>query len=201
MHTYIAFAQFHYIMSINIALFASGSGSNAENIIHYFENNSEFNFPLILSNKSDAYIHERAKQLNIPSFSLSYSDFKDGNKVVELLQEFEADHIVLAGFLLKISDPILKAFPGKIINIHPALLPKYGGKGMYGHFVHEAVIEAGETESGITIHYIDENYDEGGIIFQATCPIVPSDTPDDLSSKVHQLEYEHFPKVIEQIWG
>jgi len=189
------------IMLLKIALFASGSGSNAENIVHYFSHNPGFSFPLIISNKPDAFIHSRAKQLNIPSFTFSREDFNDGEKILSLLKLYNIDCIVLAGFLLKIPQSLILAFPQKIINIHPALLPKHGGKGMYGMKVHQAVSEAGDTESGITIHYVNSNYDEGSIIFQTTCPVFPSDTPETIAEKVHALEYEYFPKVIEDIWG
>jgi len=189
------------IMLLRIALFASGSGSNAENIVHYFSHNPGFSFPLIISNKPDAFIHSRAKQLNIPSFTFSREDFNDGEKILSLLKLYNIDCIVLAGFLLKIPQSLILAFPQKIINIHPALLPKHGGKGMYGMKVHQAVSEAGDTESGITIHYVNSNYDEGSIIFQTTCPVLASDTPEMIAEKVHALEYEYFPKVIEDIWG
>jgi len=188
-------------MSLKIALFASGSGSNAENIVHYFSQNPNFSFPLIVSNKSDAFVHNRAKKLSIPSFTFSREDFSDGERIMILLSEYNIDCIVLAGFLLKIPQTLILAFPNRIINIHPALLPKHGGKGMYGMRVHEAVAEAREAESGITIHYVNSNYDEGSIIFQATCPVMPTDTPEMIAEKVHALEYEHFPKVIEKIWG
>jgi phosphoribosylglycinamide formyltransferase-1 len=188
-------------MSLKIALFASGSGSNAENIVHYFSQNSNFSFPLIVSNKSDAFVHSRAKKLEIPSFTFSREDFNDGEKIRILLSDYNIDCIVLAGFLLKIPQTLILAFPNRIINIHPALLPKHGGKGMYGMRVHEAVAEANEAESGITIHYVNSNYDEGSIIFQVTCPVLPTDTPEMIAEKVHALEYEHFPKVIEEIWG
>ncbi|MFV0470892.1 MAG: phosphoribosylglycinamide formyltransferase [Paludibacteraceae bacterium] len=187
-------------MGKNIAIFASGSGSNAENIIQYFGNSNRFSFPLIVSNRADAYVHERAKTFGIPSFTFSKEDFLKGDKILQLLDSHRIKFIVLAGFLLKISPTILAAFPNKIINIHPALLPKYGGKGMYGPHVHEAVKAAKERESGITIHYVNENYDEGNIIFQAKCAIDKSDTPNDIATKVHQLEYEYFPKVIGEIW-
>ena len=188
-------------MSIRIALFASGAGSNAENIVHFFSQKPGFQFPVILSNKSDAFIHTRAKNLHIPSFTFSREDFLDGDKIVSLLHQYNIDCIVLAGFLLRIPQTLILAYPDKIINIHPALLPKYGGKGMYGMRVHEAVAENHDTESGITIHYVNGNYDEGNIIFQATCPVLSTDTPELIAEKVHKLEYEHFPKVIEDIWG
>jgi phosphoribosylglycinamide formyltransferase-1 len=188
-------------MPQKIALFASGSGSNAENIIHFFEHNVNFEFPVIISNKSDAFVHERAKKLQIPSFTFSREDFLSGEKLLVLLKEYEIDSIVLAGFLLKIPELLVEAFPQKIINIHPALLPKFGGKGMYGMYVHQAVVDACEIESGITIHYVDAHYDEGHIIFQATCPVLPTDTAEMIAQKVHALEYEHFPRVIAEIWG
>ena len=187
-------------MPLKIALFASGSGSNAENIVHYFSHNSNFIFPLIISNKPDAFVHSRAKQLEIPSFTFSREDFSEGDKILALLKLYNIDCIVLAGFLLKIPQTLILAFPQKIINIHPALLPKYGGKGMYGMRVHEAVAEARDSESGITIHYVNNNYDEGSIIFQATCSVLPTETPDMIAEKVHALEYKYFPKVIEDIW-
>jgi phosphoribosylglycinamide formyltransferase-1 len=184
-------------MKHKIALFASGSGSNAENIIRYFSGNPNVEFPLILSNKADAFVHERAEKLGVKSYTFSKKEFDEGNEIVAFLIDKQIDFIVLAGFLLKISGPFLKTFPDKIINIHPALLPKYGGKGMYGHHVHEAVVNAGEKESGITIHFVNENYDEGNIIFQAKCPVLPEDTADMVAAKVHELEYIHFPRVIE----
>ena len=188
-------------MPLKIALLASGSGSNAENILQYFSKNDNFAFPLIISNKANAFVHERAKKLNIPSFTFSKEEFSEGKDIVRLLKEQQIDCIVLAGFLLKIPLVLINEYPNKIINIHPALLPKFGGKGMYGHYVHNAVAAAGETESGITIHYVNSNYDEGSIIFQAKCPVLPTDTPDMIAEKVHALEYEYFPKVIEELWG
>ena len=189
------------IMSLKIALFASGSGSNAENIVRFFQNDSNYVFPLIISNKSDAFVHDRAKSLGIPSITFSREDFVKGEPVLDLLKQNNIDYIVLAGFLLKVPEVLINAYPDKIINIHPALLPKYGGKGMYGHYVHEAVAAAGETESGITIHYVNACYDEGNTIFQAKCPVLPTDTPDMIADKVHVLEYEHFPRVIRELWG
>ena len=190
-----------YSMSLNIAILASGSGSNAENIIQYFSKNDKFNFPIIISNKPNAFVHERAKKFHIPSVTFSKEDFLNANVILDCLKEYEIDCIVLAGFLLKIPQLLIDTFPDKIVNIHPALLPKYGGKGMYGHYVHEVVAAAGETESGITIHYVNNNYDEGNVIFQAKCPVFPTDTPHMIAEKVHALEYEYFPKVIEKIWG
>jgi len=182
-----------------IAIFASGSGSNAENIAQYFSGSNDIEISLILSNKKEAFVHERAKKLGIPSYTFSKTEFDEADLILETLQQYEIDFIVLAGFLLKVPRPILEAFPNRIINIHPALLPKYGGKGMYGDRVHRAVIDAGEKESGISIHYVNEHYDEGNIIFQATCEVLPSDSPDDIAQKVHQLEYNYFPEVIEKI--
>ncbi len=180
-----------------IAIFASGSGSNAENIARYFNNNENLNIKCIYSNKSDAFVLERAKKLNIPTFVFSKNDFYETDIVFDHLNHLGIDLIVLAGFLWLIPENLTQNF--MIINIHPALLPKYGGKGMYGDKVHKAVVENGEKESGITIHYVNENYDEGDIIFQAKCNVLPEDTPDDVASKVHALEYEHFPKVIENL--
>ena len=188
-------------MPLRIALLASGSGSNAENIVKYFSTNKKFTFPIIISNKKDAYVHERAISLKIPSITFSREDFSKGEPILSLLKEHEIDCIVLAGFLLKVPEVLINAFPDKIINIHPALLPKYGGKGMYGHHVHDAVAASGDTVSGITIHYVNAHYDEGSIVFQAKCPVLPTDTADMIAEKVHALEYEHFPKVIGEIWG
>ena len=184
---------------INIAVFASGNGSNAENIIRYFKDNEEIRVALVLSNNKNAYVHTRAKNLGVPSYTFSKDEFDKGDPVLQKLQEYRIDFIVLAGFLLKVPEPILKAYPQRIVNIHPALLPKYGGKGMYGDRVHKAVIQAGEKESGITIHWVNEHYDEGEIIFQARCPVLPSDTPEELAQRIHKLEYEYYPQIIEKI--
>ncbi len=180
-----------------IAIFASGSGSNAENIIKHFENNKEVCFPFILVNKQDAYVHERAKKLGLPSQTFSKQELEDGT-ILKLLKDNNIDFIILAGFLLKIPEAMVDAYPRRIVNIHPALLPKYGGKGMYGHHVHEAVVAAKETESGITIHYVDSHYDHGNTICQAHCAVAPTDTPDDVAANVHKLEYIYFPLAIEQ---
>ncbi len=188
-------------MSKNIAIFASGSGSNAQNIIEYFKKSDLFQFPLILSNKSDAYVHQRAEILGVPSFTFTRESFNDGSVILKFLEENEIDFIVLAGFLLRIPDVLVQRYADKIINIHPSLLPKYGGKGMYGDKVHQAVKDAGDSESGITIHYINEHYDEGNIIAQYTCEISNEDTAESIAAKVHKLEYTYYPKVIEQIWG
>ena len=183
----------------HIAIFASGSGSNAENIAQYFTNDPDIEVSLIVSNRRDAFVHERAAKLGIPSYTFSKAEFDEGSLILETLRQYKIDFIVLAGFLLKISQPVLEAYPHRIVNIHPALLPKYGGKGMYGDHVHKAVVDAGETESGITIHYVNENYDEGNVIFQALCEVDPDDSPDDVAQKVHELEYAYFPKVIDSV--
>ncbi|MDI9604566.1 MAG: phosphoribosylglycinamide formyltransferase [Bacteroidota bacterium] len=183
---------------INIAIFASGNGSNAENIIRYFLKSKRIRVALILSNREDAYVHKRGRALGVHSRSFRKAEFDEGKSVLDALQAYSVDFIVLAGFLLKVSQPILEAYPDRILNIHPALLPKHGGKGMYGDRVHRAVIDAGDTESGITIHYVNEHYDEGTILFQARCEVLSTDSADDVARKVHELEYLHFPKVIEE---
>lgn len=183
-----------------VAVFASGSGTNFQQICEYFiEKNSDIKIELLVVNKPNIYVLERAKQLNVKSVYFNREDFYYSDRVVECLKENQIDFIVLAGFLWLIPDNILKEYPNKIINIHPALLPNYGGKGMHGHHVHEAVIAAKEQESGITIHYVNEKYDEGNIIFQAKCSITPEDTADSLAEKIHLLEKEHFPKVIDSL--
>jgi len=182
-----------------ITLFASGSGTNVQRIAEYFQNSSILKVDCILCNNSKAYVLERAKNLNINSFVFSRDDFYNSSKIVNLLIDKEIDFIVLAGFMWLIPKNLLNAYPKRIINIHPALLPKYGGKGMYGMNVHRSVIGNKEPESGITIHYVNENYDEGDIIHQAKCIVDENDTPESLAQKVHQLEYEHYPKVIAEI--
>lgn len=179
-----------------IAIFASGSGSNAENIIRFFAKNSEISVKSIFCNVPGAYVLERAKKHHIPTFVFNREEMRNPENVLRLLKEQDIDFIVLAGFLWLMPPCITAAYPNHIINIHPALLPAYGGKGMYGAKVHEAVIAAREKESGITIHYVNEHYDEGAIIFQARCPITPDDTAETLADKVHALEYEHFPTII-----
>lgn len=183
----------------NIAVFASGSGSNAENIARYFAKSDKIRVALVLSNKPNAGVHERMRKLAIPSMTFSGEEFAEGKAVLSKLKEYAIDLIVLAGYMNKITAPLLQAYPGRIINIHPALLPKFGGKGMYGMHVHEAVVAAGEKESGITIHYVNENYDEGAPIFQATCPVLPGDGAEQVAEKVHALEYAHFPRVIQDV--
>lgn len=182
-----------------IAIFASGSGSNAENIINYFQNDVENVVKIVFCNKPNAYVLERAKRLNVPTFVFGREDFYHSDMVLKELKQLDIDMIVLAGFLWKVPDAIIEAYRERVVNIHPALLPSYGGKGMYGMKVHESVIAAGEKESGITIHYVNDHYDEGATIFQARCEITPEDTPDTLAEKVHALEYEHFPRVIKEV--
>ena len=181
-----------------IAILASGSGTNAENIIKYFKNSDSISVVQVLSNKKDAKVLERASCLNIPNRSFDKNDFIATDEVLKLLKE-NADYVILAGFLWKIPSKIIDAFPNKIINIHPALLPKYGGKGMYGMHVHNAVVENKEKKTGITIHYVNENYDEGAIIFKKSFEVLESDTSDDVAKKIHKLEHEYFPKVIEKV--
>ena len=182
-----------------IAIFASGSGSNAENIIRYFSDNKSVKVVLVLSNKSRSGVLIRAQLHNIPTFIFTKNDLNECSKVHDVLKDYNASMIVLAGFLLKIPLYMIKAYPNSILNIHPALLPKYGGKGMYGMNVHKAVVENNEQKSGITIHYVNENYDDGAIIFQATCDIDEHDLPEDVKTKVQALELRHFPSVIESI--
>lgn len=181
-----------------IAILASGEGTNAERIIRYFTGHPTVKVAVIITNKAEAGVIRRAKNLQIPVEFIPASAFREG-KATEVLRQYETDFVVLAGFLLRIPDDMLASYPDRIVNIHPSLLPKFGGKGMYGSKVHEAVLAAGEKESGITIHYINEHYDEGAIILQAQCPVIEGDTPDKLANRVHQLEYEHYPKVIEQL--
>lgn len=186
-------------MKKNIAIFASGSGTNAENIINYFRNNPRISINLIVTNREDAFVRERAKRLEVDSYVIKKEAWKNQNLVNDLLSKYNIDYIILAGFLLRVPQYILNKFHNRVINIHPALLPKFGGKGMYGDNVHKAVIDSKDEESGITIHFCNENYDEGNIIFQAKCPILPNDTFEMVAQKVHQLEYKYFPVIIEQV--
>ena len=181
-----------------IAIFASGEGTNAENIIRYFQEKGSAEIVMVITNRQHAGVRERTRKLGIESLYAPAADFRNG-KVLQLLQEQQIDYIILAGFLLMVPEDMLEQFPNRIINIHPALLPKHGGKGMYGHKVHEDVIAHGEQESGITIHYINKEYDKGETIFQAKCPVLPEDTPDTLASRVHVLEYQYFPQIIEDV--
>ncbi len=183
----------------HIAIFASGNGSNAENIARYFLEQKTATVDLIVSNNSNAFVLERAAKLKIDSRLIARGDFKQTKNVLALLKEKKIDFIVLAGFLWLIPRDLILAYPQKIINIHPALLPKYGGKGMYGNYVHQAVSEAGETESGISIHYVNQAYDEGNIIFQKSVAIQSGESPDKIAEKIHALEYEYFPVIIEKV--
>ncbi len=182
-----------------LAIFASGNGSNTQRLIEYFSGHPTVTINLVLCNKPDAYVLIRAANLGVPAVVFNRFMFYQTNLVLEHLRAYQIDFLILAGFLWLIPDNLLSAFPGSIINIHPALLPKYGGKGMYGMKVHEAVIAAGDPESGITIHHVDEHYDEGKIIFQATCIVSEEDTAESLAGKIHQLEYRYFPGVIEKV--
>ena len=183
----------------SIVLLASGSGTNVENIARYFEGHKAIAIDAVFTNKRDALVLDRCKNLNISALYFNRTAFNPSGCLLEILRCMNPDLIVLAGFLWKIPSEMVQAFEGKIINIHPALLPKYGGKGMYGMKVHEEVKSNKDKESGITIHYVNEYYDEGGIIFQASVPIDESDNPDDIANKVHELEYRHFPRVIEEL--
>jgi len=182
-----------------IVIFASGSGSNAENLVRFFQNSDHASVTQVFTNNPHAKVLERCKRLGISAFSFNRTAFLKTNDVLDTLKAFRPDIIVLAGFLWKFPECILSEFKEKVINIHPALLPKYGGKGMYGMHVHHAVVSNKETETGITIHYVNENYDEGAIIFQAKCKVEVSDTAEDVALKIHNLEMEHFPKVVAQL--
>ncbi len=182
-----------------IVLFASGSGSNVENIVHYFQDNKEVTIATVLTNKRDAKVIDRCNKLKINILYFNSTAFSTSDLVLNILKTIQPDLIVLAGFLLKIPKTLIQSFPNKIINVHPALLPKYGGKGMYGMHVHRAVKKNGDLKSGITIHYVNENYDEGAIIHQATTPLNSDHSAEDIAQKVHQLEYAHFPKIIEKL--
>ena len=189
----------NFIEMYRIAIFASGNGSNTQKIIEYFKEHKHIKIVLVCTDKRDAFVLERTKRLNVQSFVFSRDELRNSEIVIEKLKDEKIDFIVLAGFMLLVPANILNAFPDHIINIHPALLPKFGGKGMYGMHVHEAVINANEKESGISIHYVNERYDEGKIIFQAKVPIDKNETPDSLASKIHELEYKYYPEVIEKI--
>ena len=183
----------------NVAIFVSGSGTNCENIIRYFNDSAQVKIRLVVSNKADAYALVRAQNQGVPTAVITKQDFNDREKMTSLLEEYDIQFIVLAGFLLIVPNFLIEAYDRRMINIHPALLPKYGGKGMYGHHVHEAVKAAGETETGMTVHYVSNVCDGSEIIAQFRTPLSPDDTPDDIAHKEHLLEMEHFPRVIEQI--
>lgn len=184
---------------VRIAILASGNGSNAENLI--LQQPSELlQYPLIITDNAQAGVLQRAERLGVATHVFSRADFREGSAVLQLLQDEKIDAIVLAGFLSCIPQNIIEHYPSRIINIHPALLPRFGGKGMYGHFVHEAVLAAGEVVSGITIHYVDAEYDHGSTLCQATCPVYPSvDTPDSLAERIHHLEHLYYPVAVRQM--
>lgn len=182
-----------------LIIFASGSGTNAENLIRFFQNQKKVSVNLVLTNNPQAKVLERAKNLNVSALSFNRKAFYNDDTIVNILKNINPDLIILAGFLWKFPESILELFPNKVINIHPALLPKYGGKGMYGMHVHRAVVEAKENQTGITIHYVNKNYDEGAIIFQASCTVEPNDTPETIAAKIHTLEMTHFPKVVNSL--
>lgn len=183
----------------NIVIFASGSGSNAQRLLEYFEHHPDIRVAALFSNNPNAYALKRAETYHVPALLFSRDDFYKSDQVLEQIQQFKPDLIVLAGFLWLVPHNLLQAFPNRIINIHPALLPQYGGKGMHGQHVHTAVVQAGEKESGITIHYINEEYDKGAFIRQERCPVLPDDTPEALAARVLQLEHQHLPQVVEQL--
>lgn len=182
-----------------VAIFASGAGTNAEKIIKHFKDNETGIIALVVSNKIDAGVVGVADEQHIPTLIIQRQEFSETENLLEELQRFQIDFIVLAGFLWLVPKYLIRAYPDRIINIHPALLPEFGGKGMYGMHVHKAVIEAGKKESGISIHYVNERFDEGEIIFQTRCKLDESETPESLANKVHQLEHTHFSAVIENL--
>jgi len=186
-------------MATRIAIFASGNGSNFQRIADYFAGNDAIEIAVLYSNRPDAFALERAAALGIPSVVFNWDRFYTTSEILNDLHTRHIDWIVLAGFLWLVPDNILCAYRDRIVNIHPALLPKYGGKGMYGMRVHQAVVTAGDKESGISIHLVNEYYDEGQIVFQARCPVLPGDNAGDVAAKIHRLEYEHFPRVIEEL--
>lgn len=183
----------------NIAIFASGSGSNAQKILEYFAQSADIKVGLVVSNRAHAGVLDIARNFEVPTLVIDREYFYHSTEILSVLQEYEVDYVVLAGFLWLVPAYLVQAFPRKILNIHPALLPKYGGKGMYGHHVHEAVKAAGETASGPSIHFVNEHYDEGDLIFQATCAIDSTDSAAEIARKVLALEHEHYPKIIEQV--
>ncbi len=186
-------------MNRRIVIFASGNGTNAQNIIEYFQSKQTATVVQVLSNKKDAKVLARAEALAVPALAFTKEQLNSPEQLGELLEELNPDLIVLAGFLLKFPEYLVKRYPDRILNIHPALLPNYGGKGMYGMHVHRAVVANKESYSGITIHYVNEHYDEGGIIFQAKTRLSTADSPEDVATKVHALEHEHFARIVESV--
>ncbi len=183
----------------NIAIFASGSGTNAEKLMEYFSNSKTANVKLLLSNNPDAFVLERATIFSVPTVVFDRADLYHNGKVLDLLVENNICFIVLAGFLWLVPEEIIEKYHNRIVNIHPALLPSYGGKGMYGSRVHKAVIDNGETESGISIHFVNEKYDDGDIIFQARCEVKPGDSPELLAKRIHKLEHKYYPGIVEEV--
>ncbi len=181
-----------------LAIFASGSGTNAENIITYFQDKPWISVSCVCTNRPDAFVIERARKHQIPVLVFNREDFYQTGKVLNYLEQKRISWIILAGFLWLVPENLVEKYLSRTINIHPALLPRFGGKGMYGDRVHQAVIDSRETQSGITIHYVNPEYDQGSIIFQATCPVNPTDTPETLAARIHELEYQHYPRIIEQ---
>ncbi len=182
-----------------LAIFASGSGTNAEEFFRYFNQHPSIKIVVLLSNNPDAYALKRAENHGIPVHVFSGNSFYHSDEIMNFLQNNEINHIVLAGFMWLVPENIINVYKNRIYNIHPALLPKHGGKGMYGDRVHKAVIENGEIESGISIHYVNNKFDDGNIIFQAKCPVLKDDTPNSLANRIHQLEYAHYPRVVEEV--
>ena len=183
----------------HIAIFASGGGTNAEAIIGHFKNDPEVEISLIVSNNADAFVLERARNHSIPSIIINRKEFRGTEQLLDDLNSYNIDLIVLAGFMWLVPEYLVKAYENRMVNIHPTLLPKYGGKGIYGMNAHSAVKAVGESETGITIHWVNEHYDEGGIILQKSCMVDPDDSPEQIAEKVHLLEYEYYPQVIESI--
>ena len=183
----------------HIAIFASGTGSNAKKIVEYFKHNHNIAVSLIVSNKADAPVLAMANENSIPTLVIDRNQFYQTEDILKIFNKFSIGFVVLAGFLWLIPTYLVRAFEKRMVNIHPALLPKYGGKGMYGMRVHEAVKKAGDTETGITIHFVNEQYDDGDIVFQAKFAVSPEDSPDDIAQKIHRLEHRHFPEVIEKL--
>lgn len=182
-----------------VAIFASGSGTNAENLVTTFRQKKHPVDFIVLANRADAPVLQRAQRLSVPAFTFGKTEMYQSDALLRLLEEQKIDFIVLAGFLWKVPPSLIAAYPNTIINIHPALLPKFGGRGMYGERVHSAVLEANENVSGITIHHVTEEYDQGATIFQAECPVREDDTPESLARRIHQLEYQHYPRVLAQL--
>jgi len=187
------------LMKKHIAIFASGSGSNAQKIMEHFKYSQEAEVSLVLTNNPDAFVLQRADNFEVPSHIFDRNEFYETDRIIELLVRMEIDLVVLAGFLWLVPENLIKAFPNRIINIHPALLPAYGGKGMYGDRVHKAILANKEEESGITIHYVNEHFDEGEIIYQARFKIEKGDTLEMVKFKGQQLEHQHFPKIVENL--